>query len=101
MRAPLITLAPTYRITTYTTAPGRDPDGHIFRPSKSLRIDVMRNIWGRIDITVTNSANGLLQWEGTPDRWSEMRVCGFTKSQARAIVARALDALTDPTKIAA
>lgn len=101
MHAPIVTLAPTYRITTYTTAPGRDPDGHIFRPSKSLLIEVMRNVWGKITITVTNSANSLVQWEGTPDKWAELRICGFTKSQARAIVARGLDALTDPTKIAA
>lgn len=100
MRAPLITLAPTYRITTYTTAPGRDPDGHIFRPSKSLTIEVMRNVWGKITITATDAAAGLL-WEGTPDKWCELCICGFTKSQARAIVARGLDALTDPTKIAA
>lgn len=100
MRVPLVTLAPTYRITTYTTAPGRDPDGHIFRASKSLTIDVMRNVWGRVTITVTDAAAGLLG-EGTPDKWAELRVCGLTKSQARAIVARGLDALTDPTKIAA
>ena len=99
MNVPLITLAPTYRITNYTTAPGRDPDGHIFRPSKAVTIDVLRYTDGRVNVTVRVGSDDL--WSGAPGEWKGLQLAGFTQSQARAIVTRAIDALTDRSKIVA